>query len=104
MTRGRRKGEFIIPGATQQASSCEHSGHTTCCRCSVNRCCPTKKEVSSAIKQLGNGKSAGHDSIPADSLKTDSKTSLNILYPLFSKIWEVEEIPTELKEERSLIA
>ncbi|KAH3825197.1 hypothetical protein DPMN_127070 [Dreissena polymorpha] len=28
----------------------------------------------------------------------DVKTSVDLLHPLFSKIWEEEEIPTEWKE------
>ncbi|XP_052223911.1 uncharacterized protein LOC127839562 [Dreissena polymorpha] len=58
---------------------------------------PTKEEISSAIKQLKSGKSAGPDSIPAGSLNYDAETSMELLHPLFSKIWK-EEIPTELKE------
>ncbi|KAH3871253.1 hypothetical protein DPMN_034448 [Dreissena polymorpha] len=36
------------------------------------KCCtPTKENISSAIKQLKNGKSAGSDSIPAEALMAD---------------------------------
>ena len=64
----------------------------------IKCCTPTKEEISSAIKQLKNGKSAGPDSIPAEALKADVETSVDLLHPLFSKIWEEEEIPTEWKE------
>ncbi|KAK7107318.1 hypothetical protein V1264_015265 [Littorina saxatilis] len=64
----------------------------------IECCAPTKEEISSAIKQLKNGKSAGPDSIPAEALKTDVETSVEILYPLFCKIWEEEEVPAEWKE------
>ena len=59
---------------------------------------PTKKEIYEAIKQLKNGKSAGPDSIPAETLKTDLETSVELLYPLFKKIWEEEQVPSEWKE------
>lgn len=59
---------------------------------------PTKEEICSAIKQLKNGKSAGPDSIPAEALKADIETSVELLHPLFCKIWEDEEEPREWKE------
>ena len=48
----------------------------------------TKKETYQAVKQLKNNKSAGPDSIPAEALKTDIETSVDVLCPLFKKIWE----------------
>ena len=59
---------------------------------------PTRKEIYQAIKQLKNGKSAGLDSIPAETLKRDVETSVELLYPLFKKIWEEEQVPSEWKE------
>uniref|UniRef100_A0AAV2JSU2 Reverse transcriptase domain-containing protein n=1 Tax=Knipowitschia caucasica TaxID=637954 RepID=A0AAV2JSU2_KNICA len=59
---------------------------------------PTKEEIHSAIKQLKNGKSAGPDSIPAEALKAEVDTCVELFYPLFIKIWEEEEIPAEWKE------
>ena len=41
----------------------------------------TKKEAYQAVKQLKNNKSAGPDSIPAEALKTDIETSVDVLYP-----------------------
>ncbi|KAL6490141.1 hypothetical protein MHYP_G00004860 [Metynnis hypsauchen] len=64
----------------------------------INCCAPTKDEIRSAIMQLKNGKSAGPDSIPAEELKADVMTSVELLYPLFCKIWEEEEVPSEWKE------
>ncbi|KAL6459686.1 hypothetical protein MHYP_G00314450 [Metynnis hypsauchen] len=64
----------------------------------INCCAPTKDEIRSAIMQLKNGKSAGPDSIPAEALKADAMTSVELLYPLFCKIWEEEEVPSEWKE------
>ena len=47
---------------------------------------------------LKNGKAAGPDEIPAEAIKADIETATNIVYSLFSKIWEREEIPAEWKE------
>lgn len=51
-----------------------------------------------AIKKLRNGKSVGPDTIPAEVLKVDEVTTVEMLYPLFQNIWEEEDIPTEWKE------
>lgn len=51
-----------------------------------------------AIKQLRNGKSAGPDTFPAEALKADEVTTVEMLYPLFQNIWEEEDIPAEWKE------
>ena len=59
---------------------------------------PTKEEIRTAIKQLRNGKAAGPDGIPVEALKTDLETSVEMLHPLFVKIWEEEQIPSEWKE------
>lgn len=40
----------------------------------------------------------GPDNIPTEALKVDIRTNVELLYPLFNKIWEKEPIPTELKE------
>nr|KAG5702939.1 hypothetical protein BaRGS_034712 [Batillaria attramentaria] len=59
---------------------------------------PTKEEIRKAIKQLRNGKATGSDNIPAEALKADVEASTEMLYPLFRKIWEEEQIPREWKE------
>ena len=59
---------------------------------------PTNEEILKAIKQLKSGKAAGPDSIPAEALKTNQDTTVRMFYPLFCKIWQEEEIPTEWKE------
>ena len=56
---------------------------------------PIKKEMYQAIAQLKKGKSAGPDSIPAEALKADTETSVGLLYPLFKKICEEEQVPSE---------
>jgi len=59
---------------------------------------PTRDEIRKAITQLKNGKAAGPDDIPAEALRADLEASVEMLYPLFEKIWEEEEIPTDWKE------
>ena len=59
---------------------------------------PSKEEIERAIKVQKKGKAAGPDEIPAEAIKGDMKTAVEILYELFGKIWEKEEIPTEWRE------
>ena len=59
---------------------------------------PTREEIKRAIGHIQNGKAAGPDSIPAEALKRDVTTSVEMLYSLFEEIWEKEEIPAEWKE------
>ena len=51
-----------------------------------------------AIAHIKNGKVAGPGDIPAEALKADVNTSVEMLYSLFEEIWEKEEIPAEWKE------
>ena len=59
---------------------------------------PTREEIKRAIGHIQNGKAAGPDGIPAEALKGDVTTSVEMLYSLFEEIWEKEEIPAEWKE------
>ena len=59
---------------------------------------PTREEIKKAIAHMKNGKVAGPDGIPAEALKADVNTSVEMLYSLFEEIWEKEEIPAEWKE------
>ena len=47
---------------------------------------------------MKNGNVAGPDAIPAEALKADVNTPVEMLYSLFEEIWEKEEIPAEWKE------
>nr|KAG5686716.1 hypothetical protein BaRGS_020242 [Batillaria attramentaria] len=47
---------------------------------------------------LRNGKAAGPDEIPAEAIKADTETAVNMLHSLFSKIWEKKEVPAQWKE------
>ena len=64
----------------------------------INCNIPTREEIKRAIGHIQNGKAAGPDGIPAEALKGDVTTSVEMLYSLFEEIWEKEEIPAEWKE------
>ena len=59
---------------------------------------PSKTEIRKAIMSLKNGKAAGPDEIPAEAIKADMKTAVDMLHSLFSKIWEEEQVPAEWRE------
>lgn len=60
---------------------------------------PTRDEIRRAIFRTKSGKAAGPDDIPAEALKADTETTVEMLFPLFEKIWEEEEdIPADWKE------
>ena len=42
-----------------------------------------------------NGKAAGADNIPAEVLKADLDTTVEMLYPLIVRIWEDEQLPAD---------
>ena len=58
---------------------------------------PSKTEIKKAIMTLRSGEAAGPDEIPAEAIKADIETSVQMLYSLFSKIWE-KEVPAQWKE------
>ena len=47
---------------------------------------------------LRSGKAARPDEIPSETIKADIETAVNMLYSLFSKIWEKEEVLAQWKE------
>ena len=59
---------------------------------------PSKMEIKKAIMTLRSGKAAGPDEIPAEAIKADIETAVQMLYSLFSNIWEKEEVPAQWKE------
>ena len=59
---------------------------------------PSKTEIKKAIMTLRSGKAAGPDEIPAEAIKADIQTAVQMLYSLFSKIWEKEEVQAQWKE------
>ena len=59
---------------------------------------PAKAEIKKSITTLRNGKAAGPDEIPAEAIKADMETAVNMLHSLFSKIWEKEEVPAQWME------
>ena len=46
------------------------------------------EEISSAINNFTNNKTTVPDYIPAEALKPDTDTSIELLYHLFTGIWE----------------
>lgn len=58
---------------------------------------PSRAEIRKVIMALKNGKAVGPDEVPAEAIKADMDTT-TMLYELFEKIWEREEIPVEWKE------
>ena len=59
---------------------------------------PLKTEIKKAIRTQRSGKATGPDEIPAEAIKADTETTVQMLYSLFSKIWEKEEVPAQWKE------
>ena len=47
---------------------------------------------------LRSGKAAGPDEMPAEAIKADIETAVQMLYSLFSNIREKEEVPAQWKE------
>ncbi|XP_066019745.1 uncharacterized protein [Pocillopora verrucosa] len=56
---------------------------------------PTRRKIIQAINSLKNGKAPGHDNLNAELFKADPELAATMLTPLFTKIWEQEEIPTD---------
>nr|KAG5694139.1 hypothetical protein BaRGS_001466 [Batillaria attramentaria] len=73
----------IPPAETEQPINCEK---------------PSKAEIRKAIMTLRKGKAAGPDEIPAEAIKADTDTAVNMLHSLFSKIWEKEEVKTGVRQ------
>ena len=54
-----------------------------------------REEIRKAIKQLKNSKAPGCDDILAELLKADLETTSEVLFVLFSHIWQEEQIPDD---------
>ena len=52
-------------------------------------------EIKTALKELRNGKAAGVDNISPEILKVDLEITANMLHPLFEKIWNEGEMPSD---------
>ena len=59
---------------------------------------PDREEIRKAIRLLKTGKAPGPDEIPAEAIKADMETSIEMLYDLIGKIWDTDEIPIGWKE------
>ena len=58
---------------------------------------PTKEEIKKALREQNIGKAAGIDNIPPEILKEDMEMTIEILQPLFAKIWKTKSIPEDWK-------
>ena len=56
---------------------------------------PTRREIIEAVNSLKNRNAPGHDNLNAELFKADPELAATILTPLFIKIWEQEEIPSD---------
>ena len=56
---------------------------------------PTRRDIIQAVNLLKNGKAPDHDNLNAELFKADPELDATILTPLFTKIWEQEEIPSD---------
>ena len=59
---------------------------------------PDREEMRKAISLLKTGKAPGPDENPAEAIKADMETSIEMLYDQIGKIWETDEIPIGWKE------
>lgn len=59
---------------------------------------PSKTEIRKAITSLKKGKAAGPDGIPPEAWKEAGKLSVEVLHPLFNRIWQEEKIPLDWKK------
>ncbi|VDP82828.1 unnamed protein product, partial [Schistosoma curassoni] len=64
----------------------------------INVKSPTTEEIRMVVRQIKNGKAAGPDNIPSEALKSDIEATTSMLYLLFKKIWEEEQVPIDWKE------
>ncbi len=58
----------------------------------------TMIKVQDATRSLKNSKAAGPDGIPAEILKKDGLELLYHIHALLLKVWEKEELPSELRD------
>ena len=59
---------------------------------------PTIEEIKLALKQQKNGKAAAVDQIPPEILKQDTNVMAEMLYRIFTEVWEREKMPKDCKE------
>jgi hypothetical protein len=59
---------------------------------------PTQAEIKIAVKQMKSRKAPGLDNITPEVLKVDVETSIDLLYPMFVKIWVEEKLPADWKK------
>ena len=57
--------------------------------------CITRAKIRSAMDKMKKGKAAEIDSITIELLRAGGDVTTELLYELFTKIWETEEIPED---------
>jgi hypothetical protein len=56
---------------------------------------PTKAEIRLTLKEQKNGKAPEIDNIPPEVLKEDLDVTIELLHPLFVKIWTTGVVPDD---------
>jgi hypothetical protein len=56
---------------------------------------PTKAEIRLTLKEQKNGNAPGTDNIPPEVLKEDLYVTIELLHPLFVKIWRTGVVPDD---------
>ena len=59
---------------------------------------PDREKIRKVISLLKTGKAPGPDEIPAEAIKADMETSIEMLYDLIGNVWDTDEIPIGWKE------
>jgi hypothetical protein len=59
---------------------------------------PTEAEIRKAVRQITAVKAPGAENISPEALNSDKETSVKLLHPSLTDIWEEEEIPDEQNE------
>jgi hypothetical protein len=59
---------------------------------------PTKEEIREALKQIKYGKAPGADKVVPELILVDPDITVELLHPLFRKMWETESMPLDWRK------